>query len=153
MKLKACAIPVAMLGALVGDGAPSSLTDRGHSLASLYLPPAAVGSLPTTAAYMNVAHKYTMDCACLFRWVYSDYSLCVMQFARKRNRHGAMVTQKLEKVKGFLLFYSIFPKKCKIFPVGELDISNCNFLCKLPNSAAGFCAFCHIVIVFQICYY
>jgi len=35
-----------MLGALVADGAAASLADRGHSFASLSLPPAAVGSLP-----------------------------------------------------------------------------------------------------------
>ena len=30
----------------LGDGAPSSLADPGHSLASLHLPPAALSSLP-----------------------------------------------------------------------------------------------------------
>jgi hypothetical protein len=38
--------PVAILGVLVGDGAPSSFTDRCHSLRSLYPPPAALPSLP-----------------------------------------------------------------------------------------------------------
>ncbi len=32
---KASALPVAILGALLGGGAPASLTDRGHSLGSL----------------------------------------------------------------------------------------------------------------------
>ena len=39
-------IPVAMLGALVADGAAASLADRGHSLRSLHPPPAALPSLP-----------------------------------------------------------------------------------------------------------
>ena len=40
-------IPVAVPGALLADGAAASLTDRGHSLTSLHLPPAALGSLPS----------------------------------------------------------------------------------------------------------
>ena len=39
-------ISVAVPGVLLADGAAASLTDRGHSLYSLFLPPAAVVSLP-----------------------------------------------------------------------------------------------------------
>ena len=39
-------IPVELPGALLADGAAASLTDLCHSLWSLYLPPAALPSLP-----------------------------------------------------------------------------------------------------------
>ena len=39
-------IPVEVPGALLADGAAASLTDLCHSLWSLYLPPAALPSLP-----------------------------------------------------------------------------------------------------------
>jgi len=44
-----------MLGALVADGAAASLADRGHSFASLSLPPAAVGSLPILNSQFTIA--------------------------------------------------------------------------------------------------
>ena len=44
-KLSSCT-PVAVPGILVGDRAPSSSADRCHSLTSLYLPLAALGSFP-----------------------------------------------------------------------------------------------------------
>ena len=44
-------VPVAVPGALLADGAASSLTDRSHSLGSLHLPLAALPSLPTAAYY------------------------------------------------------------------------------------------------------
>ena len=43
--------PVAVPGALLADRAAASLTDRGHSLSSLYLPPAALASLPRRDLY------------------------------------------------------------------------------------------------------
>jgi len=41
---------VAVPGERLAGGAASLHTDRGHSLPSLHLPPAAVGSLPTSFA-------------------------------------------------------------------------------------------------------
>ena len=41
-----CCSPVAVPGVLLADGAAASLTDRGHSLGSLHLPPAALPSFP-----------------------------------------------------------------------------------------------------------
>ena len=38
--------PVAVPGIFLADGAAASSADRGHSLPSLYLPLAALGSLP-----------------------------------------------------------------------------------------------------------
>ena len=39
---------VGVPGALLADGAAASLTDPGHALGSLYLPPAALPSFPVT---------------------------------------------------------------------------------------------------------
>ena len=39
-------LPVAVPDIFLGAGAPSSAIDRSHSLSSLYLPPAALASLP-----------------------------------------------------------------------------------------------------------
>ena len=41
-----CALPVAVPGVRLADGAAALHTDRCHSLPSLPLPPAALGSLP-----------------------------------------------------------------------------------------------------------
>ena len=45
--------PVAVPGVLLAGKAAASLTDRGHSLSSLYLPPAALASLPIWVSAIN----------------------------------------------------------------------------------------------------
>ena len=58
---KAGALPVAVPAIFVAAGAASSSADRGHSLPSLYLPPAALGSLPNcaTPGYIDNKVYYT----------------------------------------------------------------------------------------------
>ena len=61
---KAGALPVAVPGIFVADGAASSSADRSHSLPSLHLPQAALGSLPKLShirLYISQAVLYTRN--------------------------------------------------------------------------------------------
>ena len=51
-------IPVAILGALVADGAAASLADRGHSLRSLYLPSGSAPIAPLLLSYIFLLLRY-----------------------------------------------------------------------------------------------
>ena len=50
----ACLILLRFPTDILGAGAPSSPVDRGHLLSSLYLPPAAVASLPVKIGNANI---------------------------------------------------------------------------------------------------
>ena len=58
--VEAGALPVVVPGIFVGDEAPSSSADHGHSLSSLFPPPAAVASLPNCATpgyQLHIIHE------------------------------------------------------------------------------------------------
>ena len=58
--------PVAVPGSFLGGGAPSSPADRCHSLASLYLPLAALGSLPAGGQDRNRTGSLPPCCGCAY---------------------------------------------------------------------------------------